>query len=965
MAANLRHIATEPANLNHKVLSLDRSPRLNKQSRPQLHASDSDLSVDTASLSQESQADRSPGKLSPSAGSAGAVTASPTHLVPPSSPRDQTRATQTPASNSEWEILEGLRQGQRCEEQPLKYEGYLLKRRKWPLKGWHKRYFVLDKGILTYAKSSSEMARGKFHGSVDVGLSVISTKIRGRRIDIDADESIYHLKVKPREQFNEWVKQLRHHRLFRQHELNFGSRDMNKPLSPTEEVSLSPVLPLTQADLARSFSREVGQRGSTVRSPGCLNTTSQQNKVAAWLTDNSAVEQLNKDLSNVHQNIFQLSSLLEKLNGSAFSASESNAELPELCTPNLKKDRKRFVLRRKKTAKSNPTELAGGKVPVVVESIPNKDVDLHTAVLLSQPVNIREMAHLSTSNPNLPTSEEKFRPHSLPEPSQLFAGGLTEQRTSENRAKEEFLTLAKDIHGNLRSVVRLIHNERERLRQAVEAENAALNNNNTALVLQQNSDLRARLQRIHAESEISEMSLSPDQIHKTLQQSMSYESSSVLSISEYYDAAEYLGRGDTSSEASLSDEEDDESFTSENSEAGTEFAPVQSDINEVEKNTTGRRNKLPSPQPDGGDFNLWNLLCKNIGKDLSKVCMPVTLNEPLNTLQRLCEELEYCELIEKAAEIDDPCERMVYVAAFAVSGYGSLYYRASHKPFNPLLGETYECIREDKGFRFIAEQVSHHPPISACHVETKSYTLWQDMRIKTTFWGKSMEIQPIGCVNLLLHKYKSHYKWNKVTTCIHNIFSGQRWVDQYGELCISDGNVSCKITFVKTSYWSNKKYELHGKITNENGKVVHHLFGRWNEALYCGVNPSAKCVWRPGAMPEDYKLYYGFTQFAIELNELDYLLAKCLPPTDTRFRPDQRLLEEGDIPGAEAAKLRLEQTQRERKKKREEDCTAFQPMWFKKRIIEGDKEVWEFTGQYWQMRHSPGFANMEFPLKLW
>lgn len=45
------------------------------------------------------------------------------------------------------------------------------------------------------------------------------------------------------------------------------------------------------------------------------------------------------------------------------------------------------------------------------------------------------------------------------------------------------------------------------------------------------------------------------------------------------------------------------------------------------------------------------------------------------------------------------------VAAFAVSGYSSTYYRAGSKPFNPLLGETYECIREDKGFCFFSEQV--------------------------------------------------------------------------------------------------------------------------------------------------------------------------------------------------------------------------------------------------------------------
>jgi len=45
-----------------------------------------------------------------------------------------------------------------------------------------------------------------------------------------------------------------------------------------------------------------------------------------------------------------------------------------------------------------------------------------------------------------------------------------------------------------------------------------------------------------------------------------------------------------------------------------------------------------------------------------------------------------------------------------------------------------------------------------------------------------------------------------------------------------------------------------------------------------------------GTMPEDYELYYGFTRFAMELNELDLETAKILPKTDTRFRPDQRYL---------------------------------------------------------------------------
>ena len=50
---------------------------------------------------------------------------------------------------------------------------------------------------------------------------------------------------------------------------------------------------------------------------------------------------------------------------------------------------------------------------------------------------------------------------------------------------------------------------------------------------------------------------------------------------------------------------------------------------------SSRRSRLPAPRPETGDFSLWGLLRKNIGKDLSKISMPVSLNEPLSMLQVL------------------------------------------------------------------------------------------------------------------------------------------------------------------------------------------------------------------------------------------------------------------------------------------------------------------------------------------
>lgn len=121
-----------------------------------------------------------------------------------------------------------------------------------------------------------------------------------------------------------------------------------------------------------------------------------------------------------------------------------------------------------------------------------------------------------------------------------------------------------------------------------------------------------------------------------------------------------------------------------------------------------RRSQLPHPIA-GDEVSLFGLLKKNMGKDLSKISFPVTLNEPLSQLQSMAEDLEYSELLDSAAKASDSLERLLYVTVFVVSGYSRYKYRGSKKPFNPMLGETFELVRKDKGFKFIAEKVEHHP----------------------------------------------------------------------------------------------------------------------------------------------------------------------------------------------------------------------------------------------------------------
>ena len=174
-----------------------------------------------------------------------------------------------------------------------------------------------------------------------------------------------------------------------------------------------------------------------------------------------------------------------------------------------------------------------------------------------------------------------------------------------------------------------------------------------------------------------------------------------------------------------------------------------------------RRSAL-TPKPNY-PLNLWGIMKNCIGKELSKIPMPVNFSEPLSMLQRLTEDLEYSEILDQAATMKDSRQQLAYIAAFTVSSYATTTVRTT-KPFNPLLGETYECDRtDDRGWKLITEQVSHHPPAAAQHVESDKWELWQEFTMSSKFRGKYLQIIPLGLTHLRFKDSGNHYTWRKGT----------------------------------------------------------------------------------------------------------------------------------------------------------------------------------------------------------
>ncbi|XP_041134241.1 oxysterol-binding protein-related protein 9-like isoform X5 [Polyodon spathula] len=247
-----------------------------------------------------------------------------------------------------------------------------------------------------------------------------------------------------------------------------------------------------------------------------------------------------------------------------------------------------------------------------------------------------------------------------------------------------------------------------------------------------------------------------------------------------------------------------------------------------------------------------------LGMDLTKVVLPTFILERRSLLEMYADFFAHPDLFVSIADQTDPRDRMVqvlkwYLSAFHAGRKGSV----AKKPYNPILGEIFQCYWDlpsdseenaepvsegpapwcsKNDVSFVAEQVSHHPPISAFYAECYSKKIQFNAHIwtKSKFLGMSIGVHNIGqgCVSCL--EYDEHYILTFPNGYGRSILTVP-WVELGGECTISCSQTgySASVSFHTKPFYGGKKHRITAEIFPPNDKKAFcSIEGEWNGVMY-------------------------------------------------------------------------------------------------------------------------------------
>ncbi|XP_041127382.1 oxysterol-binding protein-related protein 9-like isoform X3 [Polyodon spathula] len=377
---------------------------------------------------------------------------------------------------------------------------------------------------------------------------------------------------------------------------------------------------------------------------------------------------------------------------------------------------------------------------------------------------------------------------------------------------------------------------------------------------------------------------------------------------------------------------------------------------------TGLRNRFDShdDRDDDGEGEsveehksvIMHLLSQvRLGMDLTKVVLPTFILERRSLLEMYADFFAHPDLFVSIADQTDPRDRMVqvlkwYLSAFHAGRKGSV----AKKPYNPILGEIFLCYWDlpsnseenaepvsggpapwcsKNDVSFVAEQVSHHPPISAFYAECYSKKIQFNAHIwtKSKFLGMSIGVHNIGqgCVSCL--EYDEHYILTFPNGYGRSILTVP-WVELGGECTISCSQTgySASVSFHTKPFYGGKKHRITAEIFPPNDKKSFcSIDGEWNGVMYA--------KWASG----ESNLFIDTKKMSTIKKKVRKLEDQLEYESRSLWKDVTVNLKLRDIDAATEAKHSLEEKQRAEARERKEN-----EMQWETRLFHEDGECWVY-----------------------
>ncbi|GAA96293.1 uncharacterized protein L969DRAFT_91740 [Mixia osmundae IAM 14324] len=317
------------------------------------------------------------------------------------------------------------------------------------------------------------------------------------------------------------------------------------------------------------------------------------------------------------------------------------------------------------------------------------------------------------------------------------------------------------------------------------------------------------------------------------------------------------------------------------------------------------------------------------GVDLSRITLPVFVLEPRSMLERVTDFLSSPDLIFGTGSNPDSKERFIQVLRYFLAGW-HIKPKGVKKPYNPILGEFFRCrydYNDGTVGYYIAEQVSHHPPISAYYFVSpeNSLVIYGELRPKSKFLGNSAATIMEGTSKV---KFLDKPEDGEYIISMPNMYArGILW----GKMVLEIGDVShvenaandmtCDIEFKSKPFFGGTYNSLHGHAKEGKKSEFAEISGKWSEVMEIKRDGEKKVLFDAGKADVTPK------SVSDEADQLDHESRKLWSKVTAAIKKN-------DLDAATDAKTAIEDAQRDRAKDRDHKSETHEPKYF---VLKGDE----------------------------